>query len=60
VSEFITADSLTESQALQWLVENEPLWRNFSLPALVRKEIERVIGLNRQQSEESTRSQTDS
>lgn len=44
VSELITADSLTEPQVLRWLVENEDLWRNFSLPALVKKEIERVLG----------------
>lgn len=44
VSELITADSLTESQVLRWLVENEDLWRNFSLPALVKKEIEHILG----------------
>lgn len=43
VSERITADSLTEPQVLRWLVENEELWRNFSLPALVKREIERVL-----------------
>lgn len=44
VSEFITDDSMTEPQVLRWLVENEQLWRNFSLPVLVKKEIERLLG----------------
>lgn len=44
VSEFITSDSLTEPQVLRWLVENEQLWSNFTLPGLVKKEIERVLG----------------
>lgn len=43
VSELVTADSLTEPQVLRWLVNNGELWRNFSLPALVKKEIERVL-----------------
>lgn len=43
VSELITADTLSESEVLQWLIDNEELWRNFSLPALVKKEIERVL-----------------
>ena len=43
VSELITADSLTEPQVLRWLVENDELWRNFSLPSLVKKEIERIL-----------------
>jgi hypothetical protein len=43
VSELITADSLTEPQVLRWLVENEELWRNLSLPAWVKKELERVL-----------------
>lgn len=43
ISERITADELTELQALRWLIDNEELWRNFSAPALVKKEIERVI-----------------
>jgi superfamily II DNA/RNA helicase len=43
VSEFITADALTEPQVLRWLIENEQLWRNFPLPTLVKKEIERVL-----------------
>ncbi|HZS80798.1 MAG TPA: DEAD/DEAH box helicase [Herbaspirillum sp.] len=44
VSDFITPDSLTEHQVLQWLVENEKIWQNFSLPILVKKEIGRVLG----------------
>lgn len=43
LSELITADSLTESQVLRWLAENEDVWRNFTLPVLVKKEIERVL-----------------
>lgn len=43
ISERITADELTELQALRWLADNEELWRNFSVPALVKKEIERVL-----------------
>lgn len=47
ISEMITADELTEIQALNWLVDNEELWRNFSMPALVKREIERVIEQNK-------------
>lgn len=47
ISEKITADELTELQALRWLVENEELWRNFSVPVLVKKEIERVTEQNK-------------
>ena len=43
ISEFITADSFTEPQVLQWLTENEELWRNSSMPVLVKKEIDRVL-----------------
>ena len=43
VSELITADSLTESQVLQWLETNRELWSHASLPALVKREIERVL-----------------
>lgn len=43
LSELITDDKLTEPQALQWLRQNEELWRNFPLPSLVKKEIERVL-----------------
>ncbi len=43
ISEFITDDSMTEPQVLRWLVDNEQLWRNFSLPTLVKIEIERVL-----------------
>lgn len=43
VSELITADSLTESQVLQWLASNSELWSHASLPALVKREIERVL-----------------
>ena len=45
--EKITADELTEIQALKWLIDNEELWRNFSMPALVKREIERVIEQNK-------------
>lgn len=47
ISEKITADELTEIQALNWLIANEELWRNFSVPSLVKTEIERVIEQNR-------------
>jgi superfamily II DNA/RNA helicase len=47
ISEKITADELTEIQALKWLIDNEELWRNFSVPALVKREIERVIEQNK-------------
>ena len=47
LSEFITSDSLTESQALRWLAENQEVWRNFALPVLVKKEIERVLAQHR-------------
>ncbi|MBP9111490.1 MAG: DEAD/DEAH box helicase [Polyangiaceae bacterium] len=47
ISEFITADSLTESQVLQWLESNRELWTHASLPALVKREIERVIELHK-------------
>jgi superfamily II DNA/RNA helicase len=43
VSELITADSLTESQVLLWLEANFKLWSHASLPALVKREIERVL-----------------
>lgn len=43
LSELIASDSLTESQVLRWLAENEEVWRNFTLPVLVKKEIERVL-----------------
>jgi superfamily II DNA/RNA helicase len=43
VSELITADSLTESQVLLWLEANVELWSHASLPALVKREIERVL-----------------
>jgi hypothetical protein len=46
VSELITSDSLTESQALQWLSDNEDVWKHSSLPTLVRREIERVLAQN--------------
>lgn len=44
VSELIAADSLTESQVLQWLEKNKELWSHSALPALVKREIERVLG----------------
>lgn len=43
VSELITSDSLAEPQVLQWLEHNEELWSHSSLPALVKREIERVL-----------------
>lgn len=43
LSEIITEDKLTEPQVLQWLRDNEELWRNFPLPSLVKKEVERVL-----------------
>lgn len=43
VSELITADSLTESQVLLWLEANVELWSHASLPALVKREVERVL-----------------
>ena len=43
VSELITTDSLTEPQALRWLIQNEEIWSHSSLPALVKREIERVL-----------------
>jgi len=43
VSELITADSYTEPQVIHWLTENKEIWQNFTLPALVKKEIERVL-----------------
>ncbi len=43
LSELITSDSMTESQVLRWLDENEAVWRNVSLPILVKKEIDRVL-----------------
>jgi hypothetical protein len=43
VSELITADSLTEPQVLRWLADNAELWGHSSLPALVKREIERVL-----------------
>ncbi len=46
VSELITADSLTESQVLHWLQSNRELWSHASLPALVKREIERVLELH--------------
>ncbi|WP_239014058.1 hypothetical protein [Archangium violaceum] len=42
LSEIITEDKLTEPQVLQWLRDNEELWRNFPLPSLVKTEVERV------------------
>jgi hypothetical protein len=47
ISEKISADDLTELQAVRWLVDNEELWRNFSVPALVKREIERVTEQHR-------------
>ncbi|NPC50366.1 DEAD/DEAH box helicase [Corallococcus sp. AB032C] len=43
VSEYMSSDSMTELQVIRWLRENEELWRNFALPALVKKEIARVL-----------------
>jgi hypothetical protein len=43
VSEFITADSLGESQVLQWLEKDGDLWSHSALPALVKREIDRVL-----------------
>ena len=43
ISELITADSLSESDVLQWLEKNIELWSHSSLPALVKREIERVF-----------------
>jgi hypothetical protein len=43
VSELIAADSLSESQVLQWLEKNRELWSHSALPALVKREIERVL-----------------
>jgi len=43
LSELIASDSLTESQVLRWLADNEDIWRNFTLPVLVKKEIDRVL-----------------
>lgn len=43
VSELITADSLTDAQVLQWLETNRELWSHASLPALVKREIDRVL-----------------
>jgi hypothetical protein len=50
ISEKIAADELTEIQALKLLIDNEELWRNFSVPALVKREIERVIEQNKTKS----------
>ncbi len=47
VSELIAADSLTESQVLHWLEANRELWSHASLPALVTREIERVLKQHR-------------
>jgi superfamily II DNA/RNA helicase len=44
VSELITSDSLSEPQVIHWLTENSELWQNTSLPALVKKEVKRVLG----------------
>ncbi|MBI3179499.1 MAG: DEAD/DEAH box helicase [Deltaproteobacteria bacterium] len=43
VSELITDDSLSEAQVLRWLASNWELWSHASLPALVKREIERVL-----------------
>lgn len=43
LSELIASDSLTESQTLRWLADNAEVWRNFSLPVLVKKEVQRVL-----------------
>ncbi len=43
LSELITEDKLTEPQVLQWLRDNEDLWRNFPFPSLVKKEVDRVL-----------------
>lgn len=43
LSEIITEDKLSESQVLRWLHDNEELWRDFPLPTLVKKDIERVL-----------------
>jgi superfamily II DNA/RNA helicase len=47
ISEKITADDFTEVQALRWILDNSELWQNFSVPALVKKEIERVVAQHR-------------
>lgn len=43
ISELITKDSLNETKSLEWLRENIKIWRDSNLPALVKKEVERVL-----------------
>jgi len=43
VSELITSDRLTEPEALLWLVKNDALWSHSDLPALVKRDIKRVL-----------------
>ncbi|ADO75134.1 DEAD/DEAH box helicase [Stigmatella aurantiaca] len=50
LSEIITEDKLTEPQVLQWLRDNEELWRNFPLPSLVKKEVERVLNQHKERA----------
>jgi hypothetical protein len=46
VSDLITADSLSQRQALVWLRQNTEQWSGAPLPVLVKKEIERVVAQN--------------
>lgn len=50
LSDLIVSDSLTESEVLRWLFENAELWRNLSLPVLVKAEIERVLDRHKERA----------
>ncbi|MBN8612405.1 MAG: DEAD/DEAH box helicase [Deltaproteobacteria bacterium] len=43
ISDSIAADDLSEIQVLEWLLANEELWKNFSVPLLIKREIERIV-----------------
>jgi hypothetical protein len=43
ISEIISSDSLSKQGVLDWLVANERVWRESSLPILVKREVEALL-----------------
>lgn len=44
ISEIIAADNYSEPQVMNWLNENEKLWRESDLPELAKREISKIVG----------------
>jgi hypothetical protein len=50
VKEFITADDLSEKECLEWFLNPNNNWRSRDIPALVRKEIDKMLTVHTRKS----------